>query len=78
MVNLIAERKIVPELMQDRMTGENLAAEAVRLLEDSGANRRMKDDLAEVRAKLSSVGSAIERAADEVIGVREGNVVQVR
>jgi lipid-A-disaccharide synthase len=78
MVNLIAERKIVPELMQDRMTGENLAAEAVCLLDDLGANRRMKDDLAEVRAKLSSVGSAIERAADEVMGVREGNVVQVR
>jgi lipid-A-disaccharide synthase len=75
MVNLIAERKIVPELMQDEMTGENLAAEAVRLLDDSS---RMRDDLAEVRAKLSGTGgNAIARAADEVMGVREANVVQV-
>ncbi len=30
MVNLIAGKKVVPELMQDEMTGERLAAEAAR------------------------------------------------
>jgi lipid-A-disaccharide synthase len=68
MVNLIAERKIVPELMQDEMTGANLAAEALRLLGDTASMRR---DLAEVRQKLSMAGSAIGRAADEVMAVRE-------
>jgi lipid-A-disaccharide synthase len=74
MVNLIAERKIVPELMQDQMTGQNLAAEAALLLQDSG---RMKQDLGEVRDKLQYSGSAISRAADEVMSVREARVVQI-
>jgi lipid A disaccharide synthetase len=74
MVNLIAERKVVPELMQNEMTGENLAAQAALVLNDSG---RMREDLAGVRAKLQFKGSAIGRAADEVMGVREANVVQV-
>jgi lipid-A-disaccharide synthase len=74
MVNLIAERKIVPELMQEQMTGENLAAQAALLLNDSS---QMKKDLAEVREKLKFSGSAISRAADEVMGVREARVVQV-
>jgi lipid-A-disaccharide synthase len=37
MVNLIAGRAVVPELMQSRMTGENIAAEARRLLTDPAA-----------------------------------------
>jgi lipid-A-disaccharide synthase len=74
MVNLIAERKIVPELMQDAMTGETLAAEAEKILKDSS---QMRSDLADVRARLQYQGSAIGRAADEVMGVREASVVQV-
>ena len=74
MVNLIAERKIVPELMQEQMTGENLAIQAALLLDDSS---QMKRDLADVREKLKFSGSAISRAADEVMGVREASVVQV-
>jgi lipid-A-disaccharide synthase len=74
MVNLIAERKVVPEWMQDEMTGENLAADALKLLEESGGMRR---DLGEVRAKLSMSGSAIGRAADEVMTLRGTNVLQV-
>jgi len=74
MVNLIAERKIVPELMQDEMTGENLAEQAALILKDSG---QMRKDLAEVRAKLRFSGSAIGRAADEVMSVREARVVEV-
>ncbi len=34
MVNLVAERRIVPELIQDQMTAENLACEALALLEN--------------------------------------------
>ena len=74
MVNLIAGRKIVPELMQTEMTGERLAAEAEKLLADS---RVMRTALGEVRRKLSSAGNAISRAADAVMKVREADVVQV-
>src|SRR5579862_1820381 len=37
MVNLIAGRAVVPELMQSQMTGANLAREAIRLLSDQPA-----------------------------------------
>ncbi len=40
MVNLIAGRAVVPELMQGQMTGARIAAEASRLLTDERAPRR--------------------------------------
>jgi lipid-A-disaccharide synthase len=70
MVNLIAERKVVPELMQDAMTGEALAAETVRLLDNVEERAKMKEDLAEVAARLGKTGETVPdvmiKAADEV------------
>ncbi len=68
MVNLIAQKKVVPELMQDEMTGERLAAETARLLDDAGERGKMKEELARVAALLSGEpgSDAISRAADEV------------
>lgn len=67
MVNLIAERRIVPELMQSDMTGERLAAETTRLLDDTEARAKMKEDLAQVAAKLAFQGDPIAHAAREVV-----------
>jgi len=64
MVNLVAGRKIAAELIQADMTGERIANEALRLLGDAGARGKMKADLAEVAAKLSSARDPMERAAD--------------
>ncbi len=66
MVNLVAGRQVVPELMQSEMTGERLAREALRLLDDAPARRRMKQDLAEVAAKLSGDEDPMEKAAAAV------------
>jgi lipid-A-disaccharide synthase len=66
MVNLIAGRKIVPELMQAEMTGERIAAEAGRLLSDPLRREEMRRDLAEVRAALSGSEDPISRAAEEI------------
>jgi lipid-A-disaccharide synthase len=63
MVNLIAGRRIVPELIQDDFTPAAVAAQVRYLLESAEARDAMKSGLAEVRAKLGS-GGAIERAAD--------------
>lgn len=63
MVNLVAERLVVSELIQDHFTPAALAAEVRYLLESSDGRNEMKAGLAEVRAKLGS-GGAIERAAD--------------
>jgi lipid-A-disaccharide synthase len=63
MVNLIAGRRVVPELIQDQFTSAALEEEVRKLLESPGAGDEMKAGLAEVRAKLGP-GGAIERAAD--------------
>jgi lipid-A-disaccharide synthase len=63
MVNLIAERRVVPELMQDNFTAAAVESEVRRLLESPAGRDEMKAGLAEVRARLGP-GGAIERAAD--------------
>ena len=66
MVNLVTGREVVPELIQDEMTAERIAAEALGLLEDNGASRVMKAGLAEVAKKLGSERDPMEVAADWV------------
>jgi lipid-A-disaccharide synthase len=63
MVNLVAGRQIVPELIQGEMTGERIAAEAIRLLDDDAARSRMRADLAEVAARLARREDPMETAA---------------
>jgi lipid-A-disaccharide synthase len=68
MVNLIAGRRIVPELLQDRFNAEKLAAELGFLLEESPRREKMITDLAEVRSALlsSTGGDPIQRVCDVV------------
>jgi len=63
MVNLIAGRRVAPELIQDGFTPSNVATEIGRLLDSESARDEMKRGLAGVREKLGS-GGAIERAAE--------------
>jgi lipid-A-disaccharide synthase len=73
MVNLVAGRKIAPELIQGDMTGERIAAEAIRLLDDDRARDEMRAGLKEVAAKLASERDPMEIAAVWVEKVsREG------
>jgi lipid-A-disaccharide synthase len=66
MVNLIAEKRVVPELMQNEMTGERIAVETARLLDNRSERAKMKEELSRVATLLSGPGDAIIRAADEV------------
>jgi lipid-A-disaccharide synthase len=63
MANLIAGKRVVPELVQDDFTAVNVETEARRLLTEPAARDEMRVGLAEVRQKLGG-GGAIERAAD--------------
>jgi lipid-A-disaccharide synthase len=63
MVNLIAGRRIVPELIQDNFTPGAVAAEIRKLLESRAAREEMRAGLAEVRSLLGPAG-AIGRAAE--------------
>jgi lipid-A-disaccharide synthase len=65
MVNLIAGREVVPELIQSDFTAERAADEALVLLEDDARAERMRADLAEVRRRLGAPGAS-KRAADAV------------
>jgi len=66
MVNLVAGRRVVPELIQNEMSGERLAAETLRLLGDAAARERMRQDLSEVAARLAGASDPMERAAEIV------------
>ncbi len=72
MVNLIAGRLVVPELIQDEFTPQRLAAEAEKLLCASAESKmhlaEMSRGLEEVRYRLGPPG-AVERAADEIAGL---------
>jgi len=63
MVNLIAGRRVAPELIQGEMTGQRIAEEALRLLNSEDARAEMRAGLDEVRAKLASGGDPMETAA---------------
>jgi lipid-A-disaccharide synthase len=66
MVNLIAEQRVVPELIQNDFTPARVSAEVLRLLREPSARDALRAGLAQVRARLGSPG-AVERAADAII-----------
>lgn len=68
MVNLIAGRRVVPELIQEAFTPEAVAAEARKLLGSASERETMRADLAEVKRKLGA-GGAIEKAAGIIAGM---------
>jgi lipid-A-disaccharide synthase len=71
MVNLIAGRKIVPELIQGEATGERIAAEARNLLSDTAARESMRFELRTVAKTLMTENDPIETAADYVMELLE-------
>ena len=76
MVNLVAGRRVAAELIQQEMTGERIAAEALRLLNDDAARRKMKADLEEVKQKLSSERDPMEVAAECIDGILVENGIR--
>ncbi len=62
-VNVMASREVVKELLQERADGPSLAAELERLLSSVDARRRLQEDLASVVAKLGGGGSHRRAAA---------------
>jgi lipid-A-disaccharide synthase len=66
MVNLLANREIVPELIQSDCTGDRLAAAALRLLQEPNEQSRMKADLGELCASLAGDAPAATKAAEEI------------
>ena len=67
LVNLIMDRPVVKELIQEEMNAENIVAALKNLLSDEGTRRRIKKDYAELHDLLSQGGNASEKAAQSII-----------
>ena len=63
LVNIVAGRSIVPELIQMDATAERMSAEVSRLLTDGPAARQMRAELRTVREALGSPGASRRAAA---------------
>ena len=68
MANLVAGRRVVPELIQEEFTPQRVAAEALRVLTDSAHAAAVRRDLGDVRARLGTPGAS-RRAAQAVLDV---------
>ena len=68
MVNLVAEKPIVPEFLQEAFTPEAVAGEAVRFLTDETHAATTRAELRTVREKLGGSGAS-RRAAEQVLDV---------
>jgi len=73
MVNLIAGREIVPELVQHDFTADKVVAKLNEVLPDGPARKKMIAGLAEVKARLrgtvQSDAAPADRAAEIVLGL---------
>ncbi len=70
LVNIVAGKRIVPELFQHEATPESIASSAVTALEDARYYRFVKEDLQVIRDSLGK-GGASERAALSVLNYLE-------
>jgi lipid-A-disaccharide synthase len=67
LVNILAGRRVVPELLQTDASPERMAAEIEKLLSDPAVRREQLAGLEEVRRSLGEPGAAL-RVAEEVAG----------
>jgi lipid-A-disaccharide synthase len=68
LVNLLAGRRVVPELLQTEASAERMASELELLLSDRAAREAQLAGLREVRGSLGEPGAPL-RVAEEVAGV---------
>src|SRR5215204_2042867 len=68
MANLVAESRVVPELIQDDFTPDSVAAAALDILTSPTGAAQMREDLRKVRLRLGTPGAS-DRAALAVLEV---------
>ena len=71
LVNVIAGRRIVPELVQQQATPTRIAQTIIELLRHDEQRAVMRKDLVEVKTRLGSPG-AVDRAASVVLKAAAG------
>ena len=68
MANIIAGKKVVPELIQEEATAGNIAAAATRLLKDTRYYQNICEELASIKKKLGEPGAS-KRAAQIAVSM---------
>ncbi|MBW2328401.1 MAG: lipid-A-disaccharide synthase, partial [Deltaproteobacteria bacterium] len=71
LINLIADREIIPELLQDEVTPKSIAGHLQAMLDDSSYRKKVLQGLAEVTEKLGAPGCS-KRAAKIAIECMTG------
>jgi lipid-A-disaccharide synthase len=66
LVNILAGKAIVPELIQDRMTPDRISQEALDILMDTGRRDAMKKAFQAIRSSLGDPGAS-KRAAEFIL-----------
>lgn len=66
LVNLVAEKEVVCELVAHRFTTRNVGAELTRLLTDGDYHRAMQADYATLTQRLGDAGAA-DRTAQKIV-----------
>lgn len=67
LVNLIMDKLVVHELIQDQLTPENLKKELQQLLFDESRRNELKNDYAALKQLLSKGGNASAKAARSIV-----------
>ena len=62
MVNILAEKEIMPELLQENATAEKLFSTALSMLNNSEILQKMKEDLNLIQSKLKNGGASTKAA----------------
>ena len=75
MPNVLAGRRVVPELIQGAATAEGIVRESVALLRDGGRYRRVSEDLIALRSVLRGKGGA-SRVARLAAHMARGDAVE--
>ena len=70
LVNILADKELIPELLQWRANPREIAAAAVPLLCDEGRRRHLQEELDRVSGMLGP-GGAAARAAQEIVTLLE-------
>ncbi len=70
LVNIVAGRQVVPELIQYRLNPRRLASAAADLLIDKNRSREISDNLADARQQLGTPGASV-RVAETILSMAE-------
>ena len=69
-VNIIAEKKIIPEYLQNQATAQSIAKEAFEMINNSDRLKNMRSKLRSVRQKLQGSGAS-QKAAQHILSLTQ-------